>query len=76
MSVTDDDVRAAATRWRAYRLPHQRGMYQQWIRDQEARDAAETLADALLAWEDRFGGEFPPGFFSAPTPRPTTKESP
>ena len=74
--MTDDDVRAAVTRWREYRQPHQRSAYQEWDAYQVARAAAETLADALLAWEGRFGGHFPPGFFAAPTPKPTTEESP
>ena len=64
--TNDDDVRAAVARWRTYRLPHRRNTYQEWDAYQESRAAAETLADALLAWEDRFGGSFPPGFFAAP----------
>ena len=73
MSVTDDDVRAAADRWRAWRAmaADDRDWSSPREKKQAAADAA-TLADAMLAWEDRFGGAFPPGFFAAPSTKPTT----
>ena len=77
MSASDDDVRAAAARWRlAYDEAEPDGYFVRVnsFHDCQADKDCKTLANALLAWEDRFGGEFPPGFFAAPTPKPTTKE--
>ena len=76
MSVTDDDVQAAVTRWRAYRAGRPYPPDDVMMQGVRETADAETLADALLAWEGRFGGHFPPGFFAAPTPKPTTQESP
>ena len=75
MNASDDDVRAAAERWRAWRA--MTADDRDWSSPRERKQAAadaETLADALLAWEGRFGGRFPPGFFAAPPPKPTTEE--
>ena len=72
--MTDDDVRAAADRWRLAddeeEDPDGYFVRVHRLHDCQADKDCKTLANALLAWEDRFGGAFPPGFFAAPAPAP------
>ena len=73
MAAHDDEVRAAAKRWRAWRAgtspDEDYGRRFATSRSCPADRDSATLADAMLAWQDRFGGECPPGFFADPAPK-------